>query len=69
MERSEVLEHGAVQRMKQLKLYGMKAAYDEIVTTAIKRCASHANTNPSGWWVTCWLRRSTRRRRDRSSIR
>jgi len=37
MERSEVLEHGAVQRMKQLKLYGMKAAYDEIVTTAIKR--------------------------------
>jgi len=32
MERSEVLG-----TMKQLKLYGMKAAYDEIVTTAIKR--------------------------------
>jgi DNA replication protein DnaC len=32
MERSEVLD-----TMKQLKLYGMKAAYDEIVTTAIKR--------------------------------
>lgn len=45
MERSEVLEHGAVQRMKQLKLYGMKAAYDEIVTTAIKRGARHASMN------------------------
>ena len=32
MERSEVLE-----AMGQLKLFGMKAAYDEILTTAIKR--------------------------------
>ena len=32
MERSEVLD-----TMKQLKLYGMRSAYDEIVTTAIKR--------------------------------
>ncbi len=32
MERSEVLE-----AMGKLKLYGMKAAYDEILTTAIKR--------------------------------
>jgi DNA replication protein DnaC len=32
MERSEILE-----AMGKLKLYGMKAAYDEILTTAIKR--------------------------------
>ena len=32
MERSEVLE-----AMGKLKLYGMKAAYDEILTTAVKR--------------------------------
>jgi DNA replication protein DnaC len=32
MERSEILE-----TMGELKLYGMRAAYDEIVTTAIKR--------------------------------
>jgi DNA replication protein DnaC len=32
MERSQVLD-----AMGQLKLYGMKAAYDEIITTAVKR--------------------------------
>jgi DNA replication protein DnaC len=32
MERSEILE-----LMAQLKLYGMRAAYDEVMTTAIKR--------------------------------
>lgn len=32
MERSQVLDV-----MSQLKLYGMKAAYDEIITTAAKR--------------------------------
>ena len=32
MERSEVLE-----LMTRLKLYGMRAAYDEVMTTAIKR--------------------------------
>ena len=32
MERSEILT-----AMSELKLYGMKAAFDEIITTAIKR--------------------------------
>src|ERR1700761_3258637 len=32
MERSEILT-----AMSQLKLYGMKAAYDEIIATAVKR--------------------------------
>jgi hypothetical protein len=32
MERSEILT-----TMAELKLYGMKAAFDEIITTAIKR--------------------------------
>ena len=32
MERSQVLD-----AMSQLKLYGMKAAYDKIITTAVKR--------------------------------
>lgn len=32
MERSQVLD-----AMSQLKLYGMKAAYDELIATAIKR--------------------------------
>ena len=32
MERSEILT-----AMGELKLYGMKAAFDEIVTTAVKR--------------------------------
>lgn len=32
MERSEILS-----TMSTLKLYGMKAAYDEILATAIKR--------------------------------
>lgn len=31
MERSQVLD-----AMSQLKLYGMKAAYDEIITTAVR---------------------------------
>ena len=32
MERSQILE-----TMSGLKLFGMKAAYDEIITTAVKR--------------------------------
>ncbi|OZA92478.1 MAG: transposase, partial [Rhizobiales bacterium 39-66-18] len=32
MERSQILE-----TMGELKLYGMKAAYDEIIATAVKR--------------------------------
>ena len=32
MERTDVLD-----AMGQLKLFGMKAAYDEIITTAVKR--------------------------------
>lgn len=32
MERSKVLD-----AMGQLKLYGMRAAYDEIIATAVKR--------------------------------
>jgi len=32
MERSHVLD-----AMGQLKLYGMKAAYDEVMSTAVKR--------------------------------
>ena len=32
MERSEVID-----AMKQLRLYGMRTAYDEIITTAVKR--------------------------------
>jgi hypothetical protein len=32
MERSEILA-----TMSELKLYGMKAAFDEIITTAVKR--------------------------------
>jgi len=32
MERSEILAS-----MGELKLYGMRAAYDEIITTAVKR--------------------------------
>ena len=36
MERTEVLD-----MMGKLKLYGMKAAYDEVVTTAVKRQHEH----------------------------
>ena len=32
MERSEILT-----AMSELKLYGMRAAFDEIITTAVKR--------------------------------
>ena len=35
MERSEILT-----TMAELKLYGMKAAYDEIIGTAVKRSTS-----------------------------
>ncbi len=34
MERSQILE-----AMGELKLYGMRGAYDEIVATAVKRLA------------------------------
>jgi len=36
MERSEILA-----AMGKLKLYGMKAAFDEIITTAVKGSAKH----------------------------
>ena len=32
MERAEVID-----AMKQLRIYGMRTAYDEIITTAVKR--------------------------------
>lgn len=48
MERSQVLDS-----MKQLKLYGMRGAYDEIITAAIKRGARHASTNRKGSSATC----------------
>lgn len=41
MERSQVLDASCRRRafctMGQLKLYGMRTAYDEIITTAVKR--------------------------------
>ena len=41
MERSQLLAASCRRRascaMGQLKLYGMKAAYDEIIATAVKR--------------------------------
>ena len=41
MERSQVLDASRQRRASgttsQLKLYGMKAAYDEVITTAVKR--------------------------------
>ena len=43
MERSEILT-----AMGELKLYGMKAAFDEIITTAVS-----ASTSRSGSWATC----------------
>jgi hypothetical protein len=60
MERSQVLDV-----MGQLKLYGMKAAYDEIISTAVKR--QHEPRDRSS--VTCSPRRSARSRRARSSTR
>jgi len=58
MERSDVLE-----LMTRLKLFGMRAAYDEVMATALKRRAprraSSANCSPP---------RSPRKRRARSSI-
>ena len=37
MERSEI-----VDAMSALRLYGMRAAYDEILTTAVKRSTSRS---------------------------
>ena len=43
MERSEILV-----TMGELKLYGMKAAYDEIIATAVS-----ASTNSNAWSAIC----------------
>ena len=45
MERSEILT-----TMGELKLYGMKSAYDEIIATAVKRKRrSQAACRRAGW--------------------
>jgi hypothetical protein len=59
MERSDILA-----AMGSLKLYGMKAAYDEIITTAVKR--SH---EPQHVIAICSRRRLPRSWRARSSTR
>ncbi len=59
MERSQVLD-----AMSQLKLYGMKAAYDEIITTAVKR--QHEPQQIVGDLLNA---RSVRSRRARSNTR
>ena len=46
MERSEILT-----AMGELKLYGMKAAFDEIITTAVKRQHEPQLDPPQRrWW-------------------
>ena len=57
MERTEVLD-----LMGQLRLFGMKNAYDEILATALKR---RHDRNASR--ATCSRPRSPRSRRARSS--
>ena len=56
MDRNEVLE-----MMGELKLYGMKSAYDETLATALKR-----KHNPSNWLAICSGPRYRRSRRVRS---
>ena len=57
MERTDILE-----LMSALKLYGMRAAYDEVMATGLKRRQSrHASS------ATCSAPRLLRRRRARSS--
>ena len=55
MERTEVLD-----MMGELKLFGMKGAYDETLASAIKR------TSRSGLSAICSRPRSRRSRRARS---
>jgi hypothetical protein len=58
MERTDILE-----LMSTLKLYGMRAAYDEVMTTGIKR--RHEPPRIVGDLLSA---RSPRSRRARSSI-
>jgi len=57
MERTQLFD-----LMGELKLYGMKAAFDEIMATAVKR--QHDLSASS---AICSMPRSVRSRRDRSS--
>ena len=59
MERSEILT-----TMAELKLYGMKAAFDEIITTAVKR--QHEPQHVVGELLTAEI---TENRRVQSAIR
>ncbi len=59
MERSQILE-----AMGELKLYGMRGAYDEIVATAVKR-----QHEPQKVSAIFWAPRSARSRRARSNTR
>ncbi len=59
MERQQILA-----TMGELKLFGMKAAYDEII-----KVASSAATNRSRSSATCYRPRSARSRRARSATR
>ena len=59
MERSEILT-----TMSTLKLYGMKAAYDEVLATAVKR-----QHEPERSSATCSPLRSQRNKHARSNIR
>src|ERR1700677_3379341 len=60
MERTEVIE-----MMSELKLYGMKSAYDEIYATALKR--QHEPQRLGGDLLKAEYRRSTRVRSDINS--
>ena len=60
MERREILE-----LMMQLKLFGMRAAYDEVMASALKRGYEPARVIGE----LCSPPRSPRSRRARSSIR
>ena len=60
MERTEILS-----TMGALKLFGMKAGYDEIVGAAVKR----QHEPRAGSSATCWPPSSRRSRPARSSTR
>ena len=73
MERSQVLD-----AMGQLKLYGMKAAYDEILATVVKRrheppkivhCPAGDREAIRREGATCLSPRSARSRNARSNTR
>ena len=59
MERTDILE-----LMSRLKLFGMRAAYDEVMATGIKR-----RHEPPRIVVICSAPRSPRSKRARSNIR